>query len=111
MEKSKVDMFLSINSGNFKPTDLMMIKEKLEKLEDDKFYLIQGLQFQKPDTIFLIAILLGWERFWLNDVALGIIKVITCYGCMVWWLVDIFSAKERTYKYNLQQINQALAFV
>jgi|TARA_B110000285_G_scaffold40278_1_gene44041 hypothetical protein len=111
MEKSKVDMFLSINSGNFKPTDLMMIKEKLEKLEDDKFYLIQGLQFQKPDTIFLIAILLGWERFWLNDVALGIIKVITFYGCMVWWLVDIFSAKERTYKYNLQQINQALAFV
>ena len=111
MEKSKVDMFLSINSGNFKPTDLMMIKEKLEKFDDDKFYLIQGLQFQKPDIIFLIAILLGWERFWLNDVALGIIKVITCYGCMVWWLVDIFSAKERTYKYNLQQINQALAFV
>lgn len=104
-------MFLSMNSGNFKQTDLMMIKEKLEKLEDDKFYLIQGLQFQKPDTIFLIAILLGWERFWLNDVALGIIKVITFYGCLVWWLVDIFSAKERTYKYNLQQINQALSFV
>ena len=104
-------MFLSMNSGNFKQSDLMMIKEKLEKFDDDKFYLIQGLQFQKPDTIFLIAILLGWERFWLNDVALGIIKVITFYGCMVWWLVDIFSAKERTYKYNLQQINQALAFV
>jgi hypothetical protein len=111
MEKSKIDMFLSMNSGNFKQPDLMMIKEKLEKLEDDKFYLIQGLQFQKPDTIFLIAILLGWERFWLNDVALGIIKVITFYGCMVWWLVDIFSAKERTYKYNLQQFNQAVAFV
>ena len=104
-------MFLSMNSGNFKQTDLMMIKEKLEKLEDDKFSLIQGLNFQKPDTIFLIAILLGWERFWLNDVALGIIKVITFYGCLVWWLVDIFSAKERTYKYNLQQINQALSFV
>lgn len=104
-------MFLSMNSGNFKQTDLMMIKEKIEKLEDDKFYLIQGLQFQQPDTIFLIAILLGWERFWLNDVALGILKILTGYGCMIWWLVDIFSAKERTYKYNLQQFNQTVAFV
>ena len=109
MEKSKIDMFLSMNSGNFKQTDLMMIKEKLEKLEDDKFYLIQGLQFQKPDTIFLIAILLGWERFWLNDVALGIIKVITFYGCMVWWLVDIFSSRNFNFCHkNIQtsQVNQ-----
>ena len=110
MEKSKVDMFLAMNSGNFMQTDLMIIKEKLEKLEDDKFILIQGLQFQKPDTIFLIAILLGWERFWLNDVALGILKVLTAYGCLIWWLVDIFTAKERTYRYNLQQFNQAVAF-
>lgn len=99
-------MFLSMNASNFKPTDLMMVKDTLKKLDDDKFYLIQGLQFQKPDTIFLIAILLGWERFWLNDVALGVVKIFTFYGCLVWWLVDIFSAKERTFKYNIQQFNQ-----
>lgn len=110
MEKSKVDMFLAMNSGNFIQNDLMMIKEKLEKLDDDKFFIIQGLQFQKPDTILLIAILLGWDRFWLNDVALGILKVLTCYGCFIWWLVDIFTAKERTYKYNIQQFNKAVAF-
>ena len=111
MEKSKIDMFLSMNAGNFKPSDLMMVKERLEKLDDDKFYLVQGLQFQKPDTIFLIAILLGWERFWLNDVALGIVKILTFYGCLIWWLVDIFSAKERAMKYNLQQFNQSISFV
>ena len=111
MEKAKVDMFLMMNSANFQPHDLMMVKERLEKLDDDKFYLIQGLQFQKPDTIFLIAILLGWERFWLDDIALGIVKILTFYGCLIWWLVDIFSAKERVYKYNLQQFNRAVSFV
>ena len=111
MEKSKIDMFLAINAGNFMQSDLMIIKEKLEKLEDDKFFLLQGLQLQKPDTIFLIAIVLGWERFWLNDIALGILKVVTGYGCLIWWIVDIFSAKERTYKYNLQQFNQAVTFI
>ena len=46
MEKSKVDMFILMNSGNFKQSDLMLIKEKLEKLEDDKFILIRLV---KPD--------------------------------------------------------------
>lgn len=101
-------MFLAMHASNFSPADLPMVKAKLERLDDEKAYLVQSLQFQKPDTIFLIAILLGWERFWLNDVAMGIVKIITAYGCLIWWLVDIFSAKERTMKYNLQQLNKVM---
>jgi hypothetical protein len=111
MEKSKVDMFLAINAQNFRPSDLMIIKEKLEKISDDKSYVVHSLQLQKPETIFLIAILLGWERFWLDDTALGLLKVLTAYGCMVWWLLDIFSAKERAMKYNLQLFNQSLSMM
>ena len=93
MEKSKVDMYIGLNAESFKPQDLMVIKDKLEKMDDDKFYLIQGIELQKPSTIFLIAIILGWERFWLDDVGLGILKIVTLYGCGIWWLVDILSAK------------------
>jgi DNA topoisomerase-2 len=35
MEKSKVDMFIGMNAENFNPQDLMIIKDKLEKMEDD----------------------------------------------------------------------------
>ena len=80
MEKSKVDMYIGLNAESFKPQDLMVIKDKLEKMDDDKFYLIQGIELQKPSTIFLIAIILGWERFWLGDVGLGILKIVTFYG-------------------------------
>lgn len=111
MEKQKVDMFIGMNAENFTPQDLMIIKEKLEKMEDDKLFLIQGTEFQKPSTIFLIAILLGWERFWLDDVGLGIVKIITFYGCFIWWLVDIFSAKERAKKYNFKKFTQATSFM
>ena len=83
MEKSKVDMFLVLNSGYFRPMDLPMIKSRLEALDDDKFYLVQSMQFQKPDTIFIIALLLGWERFFLNDVVMGVLKLflylLFCY--------------------------------
>ena len=111
MEKQKVDMFIGMNAENFTPQDLMIIKEKLEKMEDDKLFLIQGTEFQKPSTIFLIAIFLGWERFWLDDVGLGIVKIVTFYGCMIWWLVDIFSAKERAKKYNFKKFTQATSFM
>jgi hypothetical protein len=103
MEKSKVDMFVGMNIENFSPQDFMMVKDKLEKMEDDKFFILQGTEFQKPSTIFLIAILLGWERFWLDDVALGIVKIITFYGCMIWWIVDIISAKKRAKAYNIKK--------
>ena len=111
MEKSKVDMFIGMNAENFNPQDLMMIKEKLEKMEDDKFFMVQGAEFQKPSTIFLIAILLGWERFWLDDVALGIVKILTFNGCFIWWLVDIISAKERAKKYNFKKFTQVTLFI
>jgi len=37
MEKSKVDMYIGLNAENFNPQDLMVIKDKLEKMDDDKF--------------------------------------------------------------------------
>jgi hypothetical protein len=103
MEKNKIDMFIGLNSENFNQTDLLLIKTQLEKLDDDKFLIIQSAEFQKPSTIFLIAILLGIERFWLDETGLGILKIITCYGCMIWWLIDIISAKERAKKYNFKK--------
>lgn len=110
MEKSKVDMYLGMNAECFFPQDLIVVKEKLEKLDDDKFYLIQGVSLQKPSIILLIAIFLGWERFWLNDIALGVLKIITGYGCGIWWLIDIFTAQDRAKRYNFEQIVQALSF-
>ena len=113
MEKSKVDMFLSMNAENFEPQDLMAMRDKLEKIDDAKFLVIQGAEFQKPSTIFLIAILLGWERFWLDDVALGIVKIISLFFCIgvIWWVIDIFSAKERAKKYNFKKFVQLTSFI
>ncbi|MDR2389016.1 MAG: TM2 domain-containing protein [Tannerellaceae bacterium] len=106
MDKSQVNMWLSIHAENFKPEDLMIIRDKLEAIESDKLMFLHSASFQKPSTILLLAIFLGWERFWLNDVTLGILKIITCYGCLLWWLIDIFTAKSRAMKYNYQQFSK-----
>lgn len=108
MEKEKIDMFLGLNAENFEPQDLTIIKEKLEKIDDSKFYLVQSVSFQKPSTIFIIALVFGCERFLLDEIGMGILKLLTCYGCGLWWLIDLFTAKSRAKKYNFKKLNEIL---
>ena len=104
-------MYIGLNAENFHPQDLMTLKEQLEQTGEDKYFLLMGTELQKPSTILLIAILLGWERFWLEDIGLGILKIVTFQGCGIWWLVDIFSAKDRAKSYNFQKITKVLSFM
>jgi len=110
MDTNQVNFWLSVNAENFAPETLPIIRGRLEQMNDNQMMYLQSTSFQKPSIILLIAIFLGWERFWLNDIALGIVKIITFYGCGIWWLVDIFTAKTRAQKYNFQQFQQLTAF-
>ena len=108
MEKEKVDLFIGLNSNKFPPESLIMIKTKIETLDDSKYYLLSSLIFWSPTTILLIAIFLGWERFFLGQVGLGILKIITFYGFGIWWLVDLFSARNRAQRYNLEKFSRTI---
>ncbi|MDR1005866.1 MAG: TM2 domain-containing protein [Bacteroidales bacterium] len=111
MNSDKINLWLAINAENFNPQDLIQIKEKLEQISDDKSFILQSTSFEKPTIMLVIAIFLGWERFWLDDIALGVLKIITCYGCGIWWLIDIFTAKERTRKYNFQKFIRLVNYI
>ena len=84
------------------------IQNKLSEIDDSKSSVLMGMSLQKPTVILIIAIVLGWDRFFLDDIGLGVVKVLTCYGCGIWWLIDIFSAKKRTYEYNYKKFTEAL---
>jgi TM2 domain-containing membrane protein YozV len=50
----------------------------------------------------LLSIFVGWlgvDRFYVNHIGLGILKLITCGGFVVWWLIDIimFATKNISY--------------
>ena len=111
MDSNQVNFWLSINAENFAPEALPIIKCKLEQMDDTQMMYLQSASFQKPSTILIIALILGWERFFLDDIGLGVLKIFTCFGCGIWWLVDIISAKKRAQKYNFNQFQKATAFV
>ena len=61
-------------------------------------------------TAVILAIFL-YDRIWLGDTAMGIIKIITLGACGIWTLIDLFTAGSRCDEYNrrkAQEIVQAL---
>ena len=111
MDANQINFWISINAENFAPEALPVVKGKLEQMDDTQMIFFQTVSFKKPSTILLIAIFLGWERFLLGSIGLGILKVITGYGCGIWWLIDVFTAKKRARKYNFKQFQKLTLFV
>ena len=108
MKQELIQSFILKNGEYFDPVLLPEIQRQLQEVSDEKAAYILGLSLQNPTLILVLAILLGWERFFLEDIALGIVKILTCYGLGIWWLIDIFTAVTRTRDYNFKKLSQAI---
>lgn len=103
--------------ANFLPTDISKYLspaqiEQFESLNDDQQrFFIQDFSAQKRDyTIMqLLAVFFPIQHFFLGKVGLGIAFILTAYGCGIWYIVEIFLAKGRTYKYNEEKADEILA--
>ncbi len=55
-------------------------------------------EYQQQLTILIISFLAGYmglDRFYRGEVALGVIKLVTCGGLFVWYAVDVAIAAYR----------------
>ena len=106
MKQELVQAFMLKNGECFDMMAVQDVQNKLMEIDDSKSAMLMGLSLQKPTVMLIIAIVLGWERFFLDDIVMGVVKVITCYGCGIWWLIDIFTAQKRTYEYNYKKFTE-----
>ncbi len=107
MDLQKVDLFLSVNSENFPPQNLPFIRERLQNLDENKWIMLQSMQFKKPTTSLLISIFLGSygiDRFMIGDTGLGVGKLLTCGGMGIWTIIDWFKIQDATRNVNYQKL-------
>ena len=110
MDSDKLDMFIMTHSKFFEGHHIPQIKEKLKTLDDDKWSIIQTLQFKDPTMLLIISILiggLGIDRFMIGDTGLGILKLVTCGGLGIWTIVDWFLIMGLVKEKNLEKLNMA----
>lgn len=112
MDSQKVDLFLAANQKFFSPTQILSIKDRLLALDDDRFAIINGLDYKDPTMMIIISIFagtLGIDRFILGDTGLGVLKLLTCGGCYIWTIIDCFLIQGRTRELNYLKLMQVIS--
>ncbi len=100
IDKSKLDFLIAANADKFDATVLREVRETLSQMDYDQFFVMQTANFRDPTLMLLVSFFLGIDRFFLDDVPMGILKVLTCGGLGIWWLIDLFTVIDRTKRYN-----------
>jgi len=106
MEAQKVDLFVMSNSKFFESYHLVEIRERLLKMDDNKWSILQITQFKDPIISIVLSLLagtLGIDRFYIGDTGIGIGKLLTCGGLSIWAIVDWFLIMPATKQKNFEK--------
>lgn len=104
MEQQQVEQLIAIYSNKLPLEAIHVIKDKLLTMDYNAASIILA-QAKDPTISILLSVLvgsLGIDRIYIGDTGLGIIKLLTCGGCGIWWLIDLFLIINATKQKNLQ---------
>lgn len=108
MDQNKVNQILFTLSSKLPPETIPMVRERLLNSDVDEMVFYSLTSTLKDPTISLVlSIVLGYfgvDRFYIGDVGLGVGKLVTCGGCYIWWLIDIFLIMNRTRQRNFEML-------
>lgn len=88
--------------------ELQQFTKDLSDAERMIFQTQYGSERKDRGTGLILAVI-GWDRFWLGDIGMGVLKYITIGGCGIWWLVDIFTAGNRCDDFNRRKAQDIAA--
>ncbi len=97
-----------MSNAKFLPEEqMLMIRQRLEKADDERFAMLSTVQLKDPTTALIISLFgggLGIDRFYIGDTGLGIAKLLTLGGCGLWSLIDLFLISKATRKKNFAKV-------
>ena len=111
MDSNKVDMLLLGTEGLFPEEKILLIRDRLLVVSDEKWFVISTLQYKKPMVSLAISYFAGYlgaDRFYMGDLVLGILKLLTCGGCGIWWFIDLFLVSGTTKNKNYSKLSYYL---
>lgn len=111
MDADKIDMFMVANGKNLPAEKHVIVREKLQALDNSRYATIASVEMKDPIVMLLISIFLGGlgvDRFMIGNIGLGVLKLLTGGLCGILWLVDIFLIQKKTKELNFSTLVQIL---
>ncbi len=108
-----VQNYLMVNAKNLPEVSIEEIRAKLSSLSQEEFNRVQIVSLKDTFVVFLLSLFLGCygiDRFMLEQIGLGILKLLTGGGCGIWWLIDLFLIMEETKKINYEKLMSAISY-
>ncbi|MDF7666848.1 TM2 domain-containing protein [Orbaceae bacterium ESL0727] len=108
-QKQFADQYVMINADKFNSDQIPMLKNKLEHLPEGRQTDIQTISLKSPIITLILSLLLGGlaaDRFYLGDICLGIIKLITFFFLIgvIWVVIDWFLTYRKAKTINFQKV-------
>ena len=107
MDQQKVDMYIMTNQKYFPAEKIMLIKERLLALDEQRFQMVSMIELKDPTTLLLISIFiggLGIDRFMIGDTGMGILNLLTGGCCGVLTIIDWFTISKKTKELNFNNV-------
>lgn len=95
------------NQKYFPTEKIMLVKERLQSMDDSKFAMLSTVELKDPMTILLVSIFLGTlgiDRFMIGDIGMGILKLLTGGVCGILTIIDWFTISKKTKELNFNNI-------
>lgn len=111
MDIQKVDAFVMANGKYFRSEQIGLVRSMLQAAPETKQIVLMNGSFKNPVLAFVLSLLFGYlgiDRFYLGQIGLGVLKLITGGGCGIWMVVDWLLIMGATRDRNLKKLQERL---
>lgn len=99
-----INTYLAINGNKYPKEALTTVSAILKKLNKNQQASLHMLSIKDPILALLLSFFFGSfaiDRFYIGNILLGILKLITIGGLGVWTVIDWFIISKHTRQQNL----------
>lgn len=110
-QNERISQYLMINADMFPQEKIPLLKMRLESVSESKLDMLPAVSLKSPTVNLVLSLfvgVLGVDRFFLEDIGLGVLKLLTAGGCGIWAIIDWFTAMKRTREYNFDKVMKML---
>ena len=111
VDRNKVDMYIMSNMKYFPSEKIMFLREKMYTMDEARFAMLSTVELKDPTMITIISVFLGSlgiDRFMLNDIGLGVLKLLTGGCCGILTIIDWFTVQKKAKEVNFNNVMMML---